>query len=131
MSDRTKDTDIALLEQSMEQVREELGAQRKTLDEQSRSLNDIKIRMVSIDATLSEINRRLARGDQAIDAVPELIRRIDELEARDRERKANQTWLWRTLVGGVIAASLPGVFMLLKAVSQATPMVTKGGGGAP
>ena len=83
---RNKDTDIALLEQGMEQVRDELTAQRETLDDQSKKLNEITVKLVKIDGTLGEISRRLERGDKAIDAVPDLLRRIGELEADARER---------------------------------------------
>ena len=121
---RNKDTDIALLEQGMEQVRDELTAQRETLDDQSKKLNEITVKLVKIDGTLGEISRRLERGDKAIDAVPDLLRRIGELEADARERKANQTWLWRALVGGLITVAMPGIVIVVKAAMQNAPVTT-------
>lgn len=63
---------------------------------------------MDIQESLNDIRERLVRVETKID--DSLKERLDKIEESQTRTVENQTWLWRTVIGGFIASVIAFIF---------------------
>lgn len=81
-----------------------LGEVGQLSSEEVRAISDIQQRLVRVETKLDDIIEDLRTAAESRDIARDAFKSSELAHQRINGIKDNQRWLWRTVIGGVIAA---------------------------